>query len=84
LLVLESGLLSLAGALVGGLLVYAMSFMAQPIIEQHFGLFLPIQALTPTGYLYILTVIVAGILIGFVPALNAYRNSLADGLTVRL
>jgi putative ABC transport system permease protein len=84
LLVLEAGLLSLTGALVGVLLVYALSFLTQPIIEQHFGLFMPIQALTPTGYLYILTVIVAGLLIGFVPALKAYRNSLADGLTVRL
>jgi putative ABC transport system permease protein len=84
LLVLESGLLSLIGALVGVLLVYALSFMAQPVIEQHFGLFMPIQALTPTGYLYILAVIVGGLLIGFVPALKAYRNSLTDGLTVRL
>lgn len=84
LLVLESGLLSLAGVLVGVLLVYALSFTAQPIIEQHFGLFMPIQALTLTGYLYLLAVIGAGLLIGFVPALKAYRNSLADGLTVRL
>jgi putative ABC transport system permease protein len=84
LLVLESGLLSLTGALVGVLLVYALSFVAQPIIERHFGLFMPIQALTPTGYLYLLAVAVAGLLIGFVPALKAYRNSLADGLTVRL
>jgi putative ABC transport system permease protein len=84
LLVLESGLLSLAGVLVGVSLVYALSFTAQPIIERHFGLFMPIQALTLTGYLYLLAVSGAGLLIGFVPALKAYRNSLADGLTVRL
>jgi putative ABC transport system permease protein len=84
LLVLECGLLSLAGVLVGVLLVYALSFIAQPIIEQHFGLFMPIQALTLTGYLYLFAVIAAGLLIGFVPALKAYRTSLADGLTMRL
>jgi putative ABC transport system permease protein len=84
LLVLECGLLSLAGVLVGVLLVYALSFTAQPIIEQHFGLFMPIQALTLTGYLYLFAVIAAGLLIGFVPALKAYRTSLADGLTMRL
>jgi hypothetical protein len=31
-----------------------------------------------------LAVLVAGVLIGFIPAIKAYRNSLADGLTVRL
>jgi putative ABC transport system permease protein len=84
LLVLESGLLSLVGAVVGVLLVYGLLLVSQPIIEGHFGLFMPIQALTQTGYLYVLAVIGAGLLIGFVPAFKAYRNSLADGLTVRL
>lgn len=49
---------------------------------RHFGLFIPIQPLTMTAYLYVLAVIVAGLLIGFVPALRAYRNSLADGLAM--
>jgi putative ABC transport system permease protein len=61
-----------------------LSFVSQPIIERHSGLFMPIQALTQTGYLYLLAVIRAGLLIGFVPAFKAYRNSLADGLTLRL
>ena len=84
LLVLESGLLSLAGVVVGVVLVYALSMGSQPLIERHFGLFMPIQPLTVVGYLYLLAVLVAGVLIGFIPAIKAYRNSLADGLTVRL
>ena len=84
LLVLESGFLSMGGAIVGVLLVYVLSFLSQPIVERHFGLFIPIQPLTTTGYLYVLAVIVAGLLIGFVPALRAYRHSLADGLAMRL
>jgi putative ABC transport system permease protein len=84
LLVLESGLLSLVGAVLGVLLVYVLLSVSQPLVEGHFGLFMPIQALTRTGYLYLLAVIGAGLLIGFVPAFKAYRNSLADGLTVRL
>lgn len=84
LLVLESGLLSLARVAVGVLLVYALSLGSRPLIERHFGLFLPIQPLTVTAYLYLLAVLVAGVLIGFIPAIKAYRNSLADGLTVRL
>jgi putative ABC transport system permease protein len=84
LLVLESGFLSTAGATLGVLLVYVLSFLAQPIVEEHFGLFIPIQPLGVIGYLYLLAVIVAGLLIGIVPALRAYRHSLADGLTMRL
>jgi hypothetical protein len=34
--------------------------------------------------MYVLAVIMAGLLIGFVPALRAYRNSLADGLAMQL
>jgi hypothetical protein len=56
-----------------------LSLVSQPITERHSGLFMPIQALTRTGYLYLRAVIRAGVLIGFVPALKAYRNSLADG-----
>jgi putative ABC transport system permease protein len=84
LLVLESGLLSLTGVVVGVTLLYMLSFVSQPLIERHFGLFMPIQALTATGYRYLLAVLVAGVLIGFIPAIKASRNSLADGLTVRL
>jgi putative ABC transport system permease protein len=84
LFVLESGFLSLGGALLGVVLVYVLSFISQPIIERHFGLFSPNRPLTQTTYLYILSVITAGLLIGFVPAIKAYRNSLADGLTIRL
>jgi putative ABC transport system permease protein len=84
LLMFESGLLSLVGALLGVLLVYGLLLVSQLLIERQFGLFIPIQALTPTAYLYLFAVVIAGLLIGFVPAFKAYRNSLADGLTVRL
>jgi putative ABC transport system permease protein len=42
LLALESGFLSMAGAIVGVLLVYVLSFLSQPLAERHFGLFIPI------------------------------------------
>jgi putative ABC transport system permease protein len=84
LLVLESFLLSLAGTVLGFATVYAGAFLTQPIIERRFGLFIPITAPTTTGYVYLCTVIVAGLLIGFVPAVKAYRNALADGLSIRV
>lgn len=84
LLVMESFLLSLAGCLLGVALVYGLSAGFQPIVEQHFGLYVPVQPPTQMGWIYLGSVVVAGVIIGFVPAWKAYRNTLADGLSVRL
>lgn len=84
LFVLESGLLSAAGALFGLALVYGGLTIAQPIIEESTGLFLPISAPALLEYVYLGGVIVAGFLIGLVPAYRAYRNALVDGLSVRI
>jgi putative ABC transport system permease protein len=83
LLVLESGMLGLAGALTGVGLIYALLVLLKGFIESNFGLYLPIQPPTGTAYLYLGAVIAASFLIGVVPAVKAYRNSLADGLTLR-
>jgi putative ABC transport system permease protein len=84
LLVLETGLLSAAGSALGLLAVYIIGRVAQPIVEQHFGIFVPLQRPTVTTYAFLAAVLVAGLLIGFVPAVKAYRNTLADGLSARL
>jgi putative ABC transport system permease protein len=83
LLVLESGMLGLAGALTGVGLIYVLLVLLKGFIESNFGLYLPIQPPTRTAYLYLGAVITASFLIGVVPAVKAYRNSLADGLTLR-
>ena len=84
LLVAESAMLSTAGAMVGAAMIYAFCALAQPVVETKFGLYLPIQTPTPLAWAYLGIVIGAGVLIGFVPAIRAYRNALADGLGVRL
>lgn len=84
LFVLESGLLSIAGCILGVALVYVALFLAQPIVEDQMGLYLSVDVLSPLEFLYLGCVIVAGFLIGLVPALRAYRNALADGLTIRV
>ncbi len=83
LLVLESGLLSLLGCVFGVAFVYAGLFIGQGPIEQRFGLHLTIRPLGVTEWGYLAIVLVAGIIIGFVPALKAYRTSLVDGLSPR-
>jgi putative ABC transport system permease protein len=83
LLVLESGLLSALGSALGLALVYGLLFAARGAIEARFGLHIPIHAPGAVEYGYVAVVVVAGLLIGLVPAVKAYRNSLADGLSVR-
>jgi putative ABC transport system permease protein len=84
LFVLESGLLSLLGSLLGVGLLYLLMAVSQPFIEQHFGLYLPLRGLSAMECAYVGAVVASGLGIGLVPAVRAYKNSLADGLGVRL
>ena len=84
LLVVESGLLTLVGSLLGIGLVYTLVVLLQPLVEQQFGLYLPIKPLTATEHLYVAGVVIAGLVVGLIPAWKAYRNALSDGLSVRV
>lgn len=81
LLVMESALLSILGCVIGVALVYIGLLIAQGPVEQRFGLHLAIQSLGRTEWTYLATVVATGTIIGFVPAIKAYRTSLADGLS---
>ncbi|MGZ3672552.1 MAG: ABC transporter permease [Bdellovibrionota bacterium] len=84
LLVLESGLITWAGALIGTLSVYLLLLIAQPLIENEFGLYLPVRALSETECWYLGVLMLLGPVLGLIPAWKAYRNALADGLTIRV
>ena len=84
LLVLEAGLLSAFGALLGVVFVYAGLMGLQPWLEGQFGLQVPIRALDRVQLLYIGAVVVLGFVAGLVPAIKAYRTALHDGLSVRV
>ena len=84
LLVMEAGALALAGILLGLALLYLGLFLAQPPLQSHLGLYLP---LTPPGvYEWGLlgAIFATALLMGALPAWRAYRQSLADGLSIRL
>ena len=57
---------------------------AQPVIQNHFGLFIPIKMLSTFDAILLAGVIVTSLLAGCFPAMKAYRKSLADGLTIKL
>lgn len=84
LLLLEAAALTFCG-LIGGLGInYGLLVSAQPLLENAFGLVLPIRLPSIHEWIYLGVVWSGGILMGLVPALNAYRNTLADGLSVRV
>ena len=83
LLVLESGILALAGALAGLAMLYALLAVLQPFIQASFGLHLAIDAPSPWQWTMLGLVVLAGCIAGIIPATRAYRNALADGLIVQ-
>lgn len=84
LLVLESGVLATLGAVTGMAATYLLLWLGQGMAERHFGIFIPITAPGRLEWIYVVGVVLAGLLVGLVPAWRAYRNALQDGLAIRL
>ena len=84
LLVLEAVLMVALGAILGLALLYLGLFVGQPLIDSAFGLWLPIEAPTLRELWAMFGVVVSGAIVSMVPALRAYRMSLADGMMVRI
>ncbi|WP_461534902.1 ABC transporter permease [Spongorhabdus nitratireducens] len=84
LMVTESVLYAAGGVMLGFTLLYGLLFTLQPIFQLQLGLHL---AITPPGEFELILatlVVISAALLGSIPAWRAYKNSLADGLTVRL
>jgi len=84
LLILEAGALTLAGILLGLALLYLGLLAAQAPLQSHFGLNLPLSAPSLHEWGLLGAIFLAGLLMGTLPAWRAYRQSLADGLSIRL
>lgn len=84
LLVLEAVLMAAFGATLGLAFLYVGLFVGQPLIDSAFGLWLPIEPPAMREVWVLLGVIAAGAIVSMVPALRAYRMSLADGMMVRI
>ncbi|MGI9289982.1 MAG: ABC transporter permease [Gammaproteobacteria bacterium] len=84
LLISESALLAGIGALLGMGTIVAATAVAAPGIEQRFGIFLEVRWPGAFEWLIAGIVMVAAILVSLWPAWRAYRNALADGLTIRV
>jgi putative ABC transport system permease protein len=83
MLVLEAMVMAAIGAVLGLALVYGGLVIAQPILDNAFGLWLPINAPSLREVVVLLAVICAGAIVSLVPAIRAYRMSVADGMMVK-
>lgn len=83
LLMLEAGILAALGIIAGSVLMYVGLIAARPVLEQRYGIFIALEPLSATEALILGGVIVAALLGGTLPAWQAYRNSVSDGLVVR-
>ena len=84
LLVIEAILMAGAGAGLGTALLYSGLLVARPWVDAAFGLWLPIGLPTAWEIWILVSVVGAAALVGLIPALRAYRLSLADGMMVRI
>lgn len=83
LLATEAGLLTLAGVTLGVAMLYAALALLRPWVDAAYGLNIDIDAPTQREWLMLAAIVGAGFTAGLLPALRAYRLSLADGMTVR-
>ena len=84
LMVFESTLLTAIGCATGVALLALAQSWGQNWIERSFGLYLRSASITRDSWIALALILAAGAILGLVPAWRAYRNSLADGLSVRL
>lgn len=84
LLVLEALVLAAAGAALGLALLYGGIAISQGWVQAQYGLYLPLALPSTYEWSLLGAILGAALLMGAVPAWRAYRQSLADGLSIRL
>lgn len=84
LLLSEALLLTVVGAFSGLLLLYGLQWSLAGVIQSQTGLIFSASWPSHSEWIRILLVIAVGFVLSLIPAWRAYRQSLADGLTVKI
>ena len=84
LLCIESTVLTIGGIVAGLLLHYVLTSLGSIFMQERFGLTISLGWPDSSDLKILLAIAIAGLLAGTLPALQAYRKSLADGLSQRL
>lgn len=84
LLLSEALLLTVVGAFSGLLLLYGLQWSLAGVIQSQTGLIFSTTWPSASEWWRIALVIIVGFMLSLIPAWRAYRQSLADGLTVKI
>ena len=84
LLVSEAVLLASLGALIGWALLYASLAMVSPYFVDWFGFHIDVGVASIKEAVMIFMIVISAVLMSLIPGWRAYKQSLADGLTVKL
>lgn len=83
LLLVETLFLTASGVLLGVFFIYIALFTLQPLIESKLGLTVGLFEPSYNEIWYFILIVMGSMLAGVLPALRAYKNTLADGLTIK-
>ena len=81
LLCIESFLLTIGGIIAGLILHYVLTGIGSIILKKEFGLSIQLSLPQQTELIILCSIAIAGLVAGTFPAIQAYRKSLADGLS---
>ena len=84
LLLAESFVVTLLGAIAGAVLLGVLTLVLAPALQAHFGLAIQPRLLSLGELQWLAAVVGAALLASVVPGYRAYRLSLSDGLVPRL
>ncbi len=84
LLMSEASALTLVGILFGVSGTYLLMSVVAPVIHNQYGIAITLSGLTSHEWMLLGFVQLAGMIIGIIPAIRAYHQSLADGMTIKI
>ncbi|MCB8944789.1 MAG: ABC transporter permease [Ardenticatenaceae bacterium] len=84
LFMLETFFIVLAGCLTGIGVLYALLFLAQPLLISKYGISIAVTLPDLGQWGLFIIVIALGVFVSLIPGVIAYRRSLQDGLTIKI
>ena len=83
IMMIESLVLTLAGIVLGLMIITSATLFLGPSLVENFGLSEAYLTSADNEKYYILFIFGMGAILGFIPAIKAYFNTVADGLTIK-
>ncbi|NOU52676.1 FtsX-like permease family protein [Pseudoalteromonas sp. JBTF-M23] len=80
----EAILITLTGCVFGTLGFYGALFTIEPLLQSQFGISLSINTLSSYELTLLSVIMVAGTVMGLIPAARAYFYSLNDGMSIKI